>query len=217
MGNLENLLNKFFKHFDITKKVPVDCPSCKGSGFTGRDTGCGSVCDNCAGDRQVQVESLYLRRWYIVNFWFFRIFVHKIARSDDDPDPHDHPWSFLSIILKNGYVDQSYTFDSVGGYEVGSSMPNSVFSNIVRDSTGNVVPSTTSWTGKLSGPKYQFCSPGDIVFRRAEHIHRVLVPWSEPAWTLVFGGPDRRAWGFVKPDRWVWWRQYLNNWGKEHA
>jgi len=36
----------------------------------------------------------------------FNIFLHKIFLSDSD-DMHDHPWSFVSIILKGGYWEYS--------------------------------------------------------------------------------------------------------------
>lgn len=30
-----------------------------------------------------------------------------IARADEDKDEHDHPWNFISIILKGGYLETS--------------------------------------------------------------------------------------------------------------
>ena len=35
----------------------------------------------------------------------FGIFLHKLCRSDHDRALHDHPWSFVSLILKNGYKE----------------------------------------------------------------------------------------------------------------
>lgn len=34
--------------------------------------------------------------------------VHEILRSDIGRDPHDHPWSYLTIVLKGGYVEERY-------------------------------------------------------------------------------------------------------------
>ena len=52
---------------------------------------------------------LYLRRFYLTprtrpSWWpdswkWYRFFLHHIVRSDDDRDPHDHPWDFTSLIL----------------------------------------------------------------------------------------------------------------------
>ncbi len=42
--------------------------------------------------------------------------VHRILRSDDDRVFHDHPWSYLTIILKGGYWEVRPQFDKSGIY-----------------------------------------------------------------------------------------------------
>ena len=48
----------------------------------------------------------YLIRYYLFlknRTWFpFNFTLHKICQSDE-PALHDHPWPFISIILKGGY------------------------------------------------------------------------------------------------------------------
>lgn len=34
--------------------------------------------------------------------------VHEILRSDEGRDPHDHPWPYLTVILKGGYWEERY-------------------------------------------------------------------------------------------------------------
>lgn len=34
--------------------------------------------------------------------------LHEILRSDLDHDPHDHPWSFVTVILRGGYMEARY-------------------------------------------------------------------------------------------------------------
>ena len=34
--------------------------------------------------------------------------VHEILRSDDGRDPHDHPWGYVTVILKGGYFETRY-------------------------------------------------------------------------------------------------------------
>jgi hypothetical protein len=48
----------------------------------------------------------YMLRWYVIprNPWF-NIYVHKFLRDDDDRALHDHPWWFVSLILKGGYTE----------------------------------------------------------------------------------------------------------------
>ena len=52
---------------------------------------------------------LYLRRYFIWRCRWFNIFLHYIPQPDTDRDPHDHPWSFLSIRLKGGYTEAVYS------------------------------------------------------------------------------------------------------------
>ena len=48
----------------------------------------------------------YLVRWSISTI-LGSIKLHHILRSDEDRDCHDHPWSFLSIILRGGYWEHT--------------------------------------------------------------------------------------------------------------
>ena len=49
---------------------------------------------------------LYMRRWkFLPETWpGFRL--HQIVRSDADRELHDHPFSFVSIILAGGYIEE---------------------------------------------------------------------------------------------------------------
>src|SRR2546430_15350386 len=38
---------------------------------------------------------------------WFGLFLHTLHRSDYDRALHDHPWGFISIILKNGYSEMT--------------------------------------------------------------------------------------------------------------
>lgn len=55
----------------------------------------------------------YLERYYVFlkdRKWFpFNVFVHRFLKSDPD-DLHDHPWPYMTIILRGGYWE--YTPDS---------------------------------------------------------------------------------------------------------
>lgn len=46
----------------------------------------------------------YMHRWYLIppNPWV-KVYVHKFLRSDDDRALHDHPWSFVSVMLRGSY------------------------------------------------------------------------------------------------------------------
>lgn len=44
-------------------------------------------------------------RWIVLDCPLFSVRVHKFLRSDPD-DMHDHPWSFVSIMLRGGYWER---------------------------------------------------------------------------------------------------------------
>lgn len=52
---------------------------------------------------------LHFQRWRILSTPWFNIFIHKIFKSDTDHQ-HNHPWSFLSIILKGVYDEFNSSF-----------------------------------------------------------------------------------------------------------
>jgi hypothetical protein len=60
----------------------------------------------------------YMHRYYLFlkdRSWFpFNFTLHKIVKSDD-PIFHDHPWSYMTIVLKGGYWEWTPVFDSSAG------------------------------------------------------------------------------------------------------
>jgi hypothetical protein len=66
-------------------------------------------------DRQTGED--YMHRYYLFlkdRKWFpFNFTLHKIVRSDD-PIMHDHPWGYLTIVLKGGYWEHTPIFNSEG-------------------------------------------------------------------------------------------------------
>lgn len=48
----------------------------------------------------------YLTRWRVAQTPWFGVYVHRF----DGPDPrdtlHDHPWPFLSVVLRGGYIER---------------------------------------------------------------------------------------------------------------
>lgn len=51
-------------------------------------------------------DDTYLRRWYLIETPWFGIKLHHILRADADRALHDHPWSFVSLILRGGYTEE---------------------------------------------------------------------------------------------------------------
>ena len=53
-----------------------------------------------------RLESPYLRRWVLETPWF-SLRLHRWIYSDDQRALHDHPWSFLVLILTSSYRDRT--------------------------------------------------------------------------------------------------------------
>jgi hypothetical protein len=65
-----------------------------------------------------EVDNPLLIRWILVRFNRFGVYLHKLCRSDYDRALHDHPWPFVSIILRGGYIEvHDQTIDGRTAYE----------------------------------------------------------------------------------------------------
>lgn len=131
-----------------------------------------------------QTGELYLRRWRIVQTPWFAIYLHKIATPDKDRDLHDHPWPFVSMVLRGGYDE---VMDTAAHY-----FP------MMNHALGRQELLRTVRRGWLS-----------IAFRRATDAHRIVRLHRTPTWTLVLTGPRRRSWGFYTEQGFVDWKEYL--------
>lgn len=48
----------------------------------------------------------YLTRYRLIEVGWLNIFIHIIHMSDKDVHLHDHPWSFVTILLKGRYLER---------------------------------------------------------------------------------------------------------------
>lgn len=155
----------------------------------------------------------YLIRWTLLGIGedsrWFSIKIHNILVNDEEC-LHNHPWAFISIILKGSYTEfikvepWSYKFK-------------------VKYKHGQPV----SWSDPVYSEKNGFNTQhklfrrGNILFRSAHWSHRlqlgnILVPASDgegfvmqpiPVWTLVFTFKKIQNWGFFTKNGWIpWWR-----------
>ena len=131
--------------------------------------------------------SVYMRRWRFFPEWMPGIRVHNILKSDDDRALHDHPMSFVTIILKGGYYeylsDGSKTWHGPGSilYRQAKTMHRIELEKVWK------CPHTS---GDSCG-----CPPQE--------------PKLQPAWTLVFRTRYFREWGFATKQGWVHNQQFI--------
>lgn len=124
--------------------------------------------------------ALYMNRWRVIHTPWFGVRVHKIVRSDGERALHDHPFSFVSLILRGGYVEQ--TPDG----------KRRVFK------AGDLNFKSADALHRLDlfrkGLVLGFNGPNTI----EDAVQEI------PAWTIVVRGPVIRRWGFldVPPGAW---------------
>lgn len=54
----------------------------------------------CSDDR------VYLTRWRIVQTPWMALYLHRFTAPDPSWDLHDHPWRFVSVVVRGGYVEE---------------------------------------------------------------------------------------------------------------
>lgn len=135
----------------------------------------------------------YLVRWNLFECRFFSIKIHRILKSDDNC-LHDHPWAFLSIILKGGYVE-----DRVVKWHF------TQHNEVVDEKTAVFYDESIDEWGERKKKLY---GAGSILFRRAKSVHRLEV--YQPTTTLVITFRKIREWGFFGKRGWIPWYKYSN-------
>lgn len=56
--------------------------------------------------RWTVTPSRYITRLHLVKTPWFALMVHWIHKPDPEPDLHDHPVTFLSLIVRGGYTEE---------------------------------------------------------------------------------------------------------------
>lgn len=135
---------------------------------------------NCVGER-------FLTRFYLFRHRRLGVMLHWFERSDEDLELHDHPWSFVSVILWRGYVEH---------YEVSQTCAACQGNGVVRHTAAAIACRRCDATGEDYRRVRKRRWPLTILWRRAEWRHRVELVKERPALTLVIRFRERRQWGF---------------------
>lgn len=105
--------------------------------------------------RWSEVDSEYITRLHIVKTPWFAICLHWLHKPDPEPFLHDHPVTFLSVILRGGYCEWRSQLEADGLHH--TRWRNHSFLNFIRASSDDrhriifVVPDTLTLC--LMGPK----------------------------------------------------------------
>ena len=96
----------------------------------------------------------YLDRLRIVQTPLFGIYLHHIHRPDREPDPHDHPWNFASLVLCGSYEETVRPDKRDTGRYVIRRRPRWSLGAIGRDAA-HIITAVGGplWTLVVTGPK----------------------------------------------------------------
>lgn len=140
-----------------------------------------------------------LHRWTL---WSgtLKVFVHHFLPNTTDPDVHDHPRAFFTLILRGSY-DDLVRCATCGGSG--------------REKKLHYVGQTFTrcdWCLGSGTVLNEVMKPGMLRRRSARHAHRTRTH-DEGCWTIVVMGPLRRPWGFWREGRWWPFREYEERFG----
>jgi hypothetical protein len=130
-------------------------------------------------------------RWELVARRSFKLMVHHFLPNMRDIDPHDHPASFVTIVVKGAYVDEQ-PCDCTRENSYGS------LAEVYRQND-----LTCPRCGGAEVIRQTVRAPS-IHFRPATHAH-ITETDHRGAWTIVIMGPKRREWGFWRNGMRLWY------------
>lgn len=116
-------------------------------------------------------------------------------RGKTDPDVHDHPWPFITFVLRGSYDDMvacPWHHSPQGACEPAYEWAKGC-----------------GGSGLIVGERMR---AGMVRRRAAEHIHRTRTH-ERGAWTLVITGKKVREWGFWRDRKWWPFKLYERTFG----
>lgn len=120
----------------------------------------------------------YLKQYDIFSCRWFGVKIHHILLPDWARDLHDHPWWFMSFVLRGWYQEE---------------IP----------PRGPPLP---RWAGPCGTREIR--SINWFNSKQAGGLHRITLMPRRGVWTLFINGPRVREWGFQTADGWVGWKEY---------
>lgn len=124
----------------------------------------------------------YIRRW-ILDLGLFSLRVHHWLADDDQRADHDHPWWFLTLVIKGSYIDVTH-HDFVR-------VPNSDVCHAVLPGVAGLLCYQREQDHPF--PSHETLGPGSIRYRPAHYQHTVR---TKGCWTVLITGKKERNFGF---------------------
>jgi hypothetical protein len=137
--------------------------------------------------------SVYLNRWGCEHDRIGGVFLHKMEAPDPGLDLHDHPWKFLSFILKGGYTEERRLVDDAD-----------IWAAFAEDM--DIHRSVSSpWPRGLIYRRRRF----SFKWLYLNECHRITYLPKGVSWSIILHGPKRKdrpagaKWGFYTSKGWV--------------
>ena len=139
----------------------------------------------------------YLQRHTLLTFGKWLSFkIHTILQSDGECD-HDHPWAFITLILKTGYFEWTPVDQKDNGLFIRQKLGvDGVIENCNWHKPYSIMFRPAKWRHRLNLLEQNVVKDGLI---RSEVI---------PAKTFVITGRVVRDWGFFTESGWKFWKNY---------
>jgi len=132
----------------------------------------------------------YLTRLHLIKTPFGALMLHWINGPDPESDMHDHPVSFLSLVLRGGYSE-------------------------LRREVQTKIEITESWQVHKSIEVFNIIPIQWWNYIRAYDRHRI-VEAKLGTLTLCLAGPPVHEWGFYTQTGWMSWRDYNKKYKSPH-
>lgn len=89
---------------------------------------------------------VHFRRYRLIETPWFAVYVHQICKSDEDTDPHDHPWGFSSVILEGAYQESCWYAPHFDSMQIQTYYTGDVIEHKAEDAHKLRLLSTEVWT-----------------------------------------------------------------------
>lgn len=125
----------------------------------------------------------YLARMRVVQTPWFALYFHRMESPDPGLDLHDHPWPFISWVIRGGYREIRADTRDAGR----------IFGEAAAE-----IPSA-----HINERRWM-----SIKLLRLTEAHTIYQLKKNPTWTLVFCGRRVRPWGFYTENGWYEHSEY---------
>ena len=128
----------------------------------------------------------HFRRYRLLSTPWFSVYIHNILASDEDRDPHDHPWGFLAFMFWGSYLEEWLGANENWMYWNGSKL---------RQDVRGI---------------------GSLYWHRAKDFHKITLKSPSVWTLVIASARKRPGWGYQTRNGWVHFKEYrkLKNEGK---